>query len=244
MQAEEHATHTGQRGSKKERDHDHAIDVDAHEGRRLAVLGGGPHRAAEPRAEDERVQRNHQGHRHHEEHQSGERCLDTPGVDERLRDEGVARNQNRRRADPDLDGALEKERDADGGDERRQAVGIAQRAVSDSLDPDAKEAGATHRRHHHQGDGQPRRHGRHLVMDEHGSHPSGKERADHEHVAMREIQHLEDAVDERVSEGDQGVKASKFQPVDELLQEGAHGNQKGDGSVPSPSFLLLSRRLA
>src|SRR5437763_378342 len=43
------------------------------------------------------------------------------------------------------------------------------------------------------------------------------ERADHEHVAMREIDHADDAVDHGVADGDQAVDRTQRDAVDKLL---------------------------
>ena len=48
------------------------------------------------------------------------------------------------------------------------------------------------------------------------------EGADHEDVAMGEIDHADDAVDHRVADGDQPVDRAERQPVDELLDEIFH----------------------
>ena len=46
------------------------------------------------------------------------------------------------------------------------------------------------------------------------------ERPDHEDVAVGEVQQLEHAVDERVAEGDQRVRAALGQAVERQLREG------------------------
>ena len=51
------------------------------------------------------------------------------------------------------------------------------------------------------------------------------ERADHEDVAVREVQQLQDAVDERVAERDQRVDAAERQRVDGELDEGVHAGE-------------------
>ena len=56
-------------------------------------------------------------------------------------------------------------------------------------------------------------------MNEQDGDAGRKESADHIDVAVGEVEHLEDAVDERVAEGDKGVKAPGLQPVDQLLGE-------------------------
>ena len=50
----------GEQPAEQEREHDDAVDVDAHELGRLGVLRGGPDAAAEPAAPDELVEADHQ----------------------------------------------------------------------------------------------------------------------------------------------------------------------------------------
>ena len=44
----------------------------------------------------------------------------------------------------------------------------------------------------------------------------------HEHVAVREIDHADDAEDHRVADGDKSVDRPQREPVDQLLQEIIH----------------------
>ena len=242
-QPEEHATHAGEGGGHEEGDQDHPIDVDAHEGRRLAVLGGGAHGAPESGAEDEGVEGYHQRDGGDEQREPRQRRDDAGHAQNGLRNQSVAWNQHRGGADPHLDGALEKERDADRGDEGRQAVGVPQRPVGDPLDADAEQPGAADGHQHHQGHRQARRDDGDLVVHQQPGDAGGQEGAHHVDVAVSEIQHLEDAVDQRIAKRDQRIEASQLEAIDQLLwevlQEIVHGNQKGDGMGPSPSFLLL-----
>ena len=45
-----------------------------------------------------------------------------------------------------------------------------------------------------------------------------QERADHENIAMGEIDHADNAVDHRVANRDQAINHAQRQPVDQLLQ--------------------------
>ena len=54
------------------------------------------------------------------------------------------------------------------------------------------------------------------------------ERADHEDVAVGEVEELEDAVDERVAERDQRVDAPERQSVEGELEEGGHAGSNLD----------------
>ena len=53
---------------------------------------------------------------------------------------------------------------------------------------------------------------------------SADERADHENVAVREIDHADNAVDHRVADGDQAVDRTERDAVDELLDEIFHAS--------------------
>ena len=46
---EQHAGSTGERAAERKRVRDDAVDVDAHQQRRIAILRGGPHRLADVR---------------------------------------------------------------------------------------------------------------------------------------------------------------------------------------------------
>jgi len=64
--------------------------------------------------------------------------------------------------------------------------------------------------------------------------PEAHERADHEHVAMGEIDELDDPVDHRVAEGDERVDRAKCHGVDGIA---------GSGSRRPRTFLTSSRRI-
>ena len=51
-----------------------------------------------------------------------------------------------------------------------------------------------------------------------------QERAEHEQVAVGEVDQLDDAVHHRVAEGDQGVERTRDQPEQEVLPESACGS--------------------
>ena len=50
----------------------------------------------------------------------------------------------------------------------------------------------------------------------------GNVRANHDDVAVREVQHLGNAVDHRVAQGDDGIHAAKADAVDEVREELKH----------------------
>ena len=70
-------------------------------------------------------------------------------------------------------------------------MGVTQGPVRDPFDPHAQQPGAAHRHEQHQADDQAGRYGGDLVVDEQGGHPGRQERADHVHVAVSEVQQLE-----------------------------------------------------
>src|SRR5262249_24917698 len=82
-----------------------------------------------------------------------------------------------------------------------------------------EEPTAAHRSQHHEDHDDGRREGSHAAMNEqHGD--TGREKStDHVNVSMSEVEHLQDAVDERVTQRNKGVKAPGLQPVDQLLGE-------------------------
>jgi hypothetical protein len=110
---------------------------------------------------------------------------------------------------------LDKERYPDRRDQHRELGPLAQRAVSEELDQHA-DAGTHHRGQRDHDDGTGRRlrahHLLHLWCD-----VEGREGAEHQHVAMREVDEAEHAIDHRVAEGDQRIDRSEPDAVDELL---------------------------
>ena len=69
-----------------------------------------------------------------------------------------------------------------------------------------------------------------VALEEDQPGRQGTERTDHEDLAVGEVDQLDDAVDDRVADRDQGVERSQGQPVDELLGEGVHRDLLVDGN--------------
>ncbi|MND78935.1 hypothetical protein D3C80_706560 [compost metagenome] len=121
---------------------------------------------------------------------------------------GVLRQQN---------GVLQEDRHADGGNQRDQTVAAAQGAVGDPFDAVAVGTGYN--------DGCEKSGGhqqRHAVESQHGQPGDGDERhvgANHVHLAVGEVDHSNDAVDHRIADGDQGIRAANGQAINQLLEE-------------------------
>ena len=112
------------------------------------------------------------------------------------------------------------ERHADRRQHRREAERMPQRPVGDALDGPAVERGDRHR--HQQHDQQDQRDRGEAERDQHQERDQRDEAADHEDVAMGEIDHADDAVDHRVADRDQAVDRAEHEAVDELLGEIIH----------------------
>ena len=69
------------------------------------------------------------------------------------------------------------------------------------------------------------------------------EAADHEDVAVGEIDHADDAVDHRVADGDQAVDRAERDAVDELLDEIFHASDPLSGRVCSAANRRSAQRL-
>ena len=119
----------------------------------------------------------------------------------------------------ELHAVLEEERDAERADQRRDARRGAQRPVGEPLDRDPDDGTADHRREHHQEDHEPDRDCRVSGAAEEMQHAEADVGADHEDVAVGEVEELEDPVHHRVPEGDQGIDAAERGRVDERLEE-------------------------
>ncbi len=124
-----------------------------------------------------------------------------------------------RRAEEELRAVLEEERDAERRDQRRDPRRVAERPVREPLDRDAEPRGADHRDEEHQHHHEPDRDHRVRRAAERGEDAEADVGADHVDVAVREVEQLQDPVDHRVAEGDEGVDAAEREAVDEELDE-------------------------
>ena len=101
-----------------------------------------------------------------------------------------------------------------------EAEGLAQRPIGDTLHGPAPHRGQAN------GDDEHEKQGERDRGDADGGEgqkrDQGDERTDHENIAMGEINHADDAVDHRVSDGDQAVDRAERHAIDELLQEISH----------------------
>ena len=103
-------------------------------------------------------------------------------------------------------GVLEEIAHADGGDEHRKARRGAQGLVGKALDDDAED-GAHDNGHQHRDDAGK-------AQIEHRAERYVT--ADHDDVAVGKVQHLGNAVDHRIAEGDDGVHAAEADAADEI----------------------------
>ncbi len=255
------AAAAGERAGERERDRDRPVDVDPHHRRRLGVLSHRPHRLALLRRADE--PREHDQHRNRDQ-QHGElvpRVRDVADAD-RL----GARDEGRDRVEADAvdreRDVLDDERHADRRDQHRQPRPRPQPAVGDELDRRVHDREQRHHRderQQHPADD----HGNRIVgvEAEHGDdHGAGDEAGEGEDVAVREVDQLQDPVDERVAERDEPVDGAVREPdqadVDELgrileevdeqpdpdEREEAEADQRGDARLPQPVESRRQRR--
>ena len=91
LQAVDDAGGARERRPDEERDRDRAVDVHAHQGGGVAVVGRRAHRAPEPRAADEQLERDHQDHRDGDDEQAEHRDRRVADLDERSGREDLRR---------------------------------------------------------------------------------------------------------------------------------------------------------
>ncbi len=121
----------------------------------------------------------------------------------------------------DLHEIGQRDRHADGGDQRRQPERAAKRPVRHFFDRPVVEAGKQHRHDHH--DQQEQHHvNAHEDAPQDEEYDEGGEGPEHEDITVGEVDHADDAVDHRVADRDQAVDGSQRQPVDKLLDEIFH----------------------
>ena len=152
-----------------------------------------------------------------------------------------------RPAEPEQADVLQDEREAHRGDQRRQLRRVAQWSVGHALDHHVQRSAGDHREEERerQAEDQPERPGRGREPDR----PEERERregADHEDVAVGEVDQLDDPVDQRVADGDQRPDGAVGEPVLDVRGHAAevavvlqitdaerdrHQEQQGDQSV-------------
>src|SRR5215217_1707192 len=204
-----HARGAGEYAAEKERDGDRAVHVDPDHRRRLFVLRHGPHClpllgvAYEVGQGDEQ----RDGHPDHEEVLPAEHDRvggQDVGVGDELRERYLGR------ALPDEPDVLEDERHAYGRYKDREPRRVPQGLVGHAFDPDPEQPAGDHR------DRQGKEYPSHLdentralgygaeetqARERAGEHGYPHEGADHEVVAMGEVDELDDPVDQRVAKG-------------------------------------------
>src|SRR5579875_3621210 len=212
----------GQGASKRESSGDHAVYIDSDEGCHGLVLRARTLGTAERRARQQVPCRGSQNQR-------DEREQPLLAID--IKAEAIGLRQNKaalcNRGKPDITSALgdkyvvlQHDGEPDGGNERHQGVGVAERAKDKSLRCPAISRVDSHRDHKRQRDG--RDHGADTNDRQKHQGDGTRKGADHVKLAEREIDGADDAVDERIPDRDEGYDATERQPVHELLQEVKH----------------------
>ena len=212
------------------RDHeghrDGAVDIDADQRRHLLVLLAGALRAAEPGLGDQipEAGEQHGGDAPDDELLVGQRHRDsrcwsnstnspcTIGGIDLLRGPCVTCTKFDRKIDmpiAEISGARRNE--------------PRKRPVGDALDHPVDQRGEHHRHDQHdeqrerdRGDAEPGGQDQEGDQRDEGRH--------HEHVAMGEVHHADDAEHHRVADGDQAVDRAERDAVDELLEEDFHAS--------------------
>ncbi len=210
----------GEQAADQERERDRGVDVDPHQPRRVGVLRGRAHRPPEPGAGDEQTSAITSGAVARTAKRVTVGDLDPADREQRVLRADQVRDALLGAADPQQADVLEDEREADRGDQRRQLRRVAQRPVAGALDHHveaaAGDAGDDQRQQ--QAADQHRRRGRD-PEPERGPERERDQRADHEHLAVGEVDQLDDPVDHRVAERDQRPDRAVGDPVDEVVAE-------------------------
>src|SRR5918996_1681140 len=178
----------GQEAPDGERGHDHAVDVDPHEGRDLLVLAHGPHGPSRLGALDE------DGHLPHQD------------VDVRV--------GRRAGAEESPEAVLQKQRRPDGRDQQDQSRRAAQGPVRHALQYDGHHHRDQHRGREQDADRQEGAAVQHPRLVQCPSHEQRAEGPGHEYLAVGEVDQEQDPVDQGVSDGDDRVDAPPGDPPD------------------------------
>src|SRR5439155_13525198 len=140
----------------------------------------------------------------------------------------------------------EEEGDTERADQRSDTGCITERSVRKALDRHTECGAARHPGQRDEDEEEP--HGNNWVggTTERVEGAEADERPDHEDVAVGEVEQLQDSVDERVAERDEGIGAALRQPVERELDELVHGAGRvysrapvGPDRAPGPPIALV-----
>ncbi len=224
LNAEQHARGTAHGPTDQERERDDPIDIDAHEARRRLILGHRTDRGTGLRAVHDEVQGQEHQQRPADDHERLDRDVDVLG-DVEAKVESVHRRIDEiegvspERLD-EADEVLQEEGDPDRGDQRNQPRRPAQRTVGDPLHRDGEQPAGGHA-----GDEDQQEHERPgKTVEEPDALQAEKdldadEGAEDEDLGVREVDELEDAVDHRVAERDEGVHETESDAVEKYLRK-------------------------
>ena len=229
VQADQHAGGAAERGAEKERDRDHPVDVDPHDRRHLAVLGDRADRAPERGALHQEVQAPHHHERDRRHHQEQHRDADPEHLEPpAAREQEVGHVDLHPGALAQHHRVLQEDRGADRADQRAEpgrAAGI-ERAIGEALERGAEQAAGEHRRQQHDRQHPGRVQAADLGREQPAQHAPADVGADHEHLAVREVDHEQHAVDHGVADRDQTVDGAEREAEDQLLgqdRQDVHG---------------------
>ena len=199
--------HRADRGEERTDDKGHGndgIDLHAHELRRLKILGGGTHSHADLGLFDERDERKDERDgqkRRHDRDALGGRAEERDGVgdprDRRLDRLRQAAGQVERKI-------LDEVAHTDGADHQRHTRRRAQRLIGHALDGKAENDGEDE----HQRDRNVHGHGRGGVDHDQACH--------HKDIAVGKVNEAQNAVDQRVADGDERVLTSHRDTADQI----------------------------
>ena len=205
-----HRRDSSERRAYNEGQRDRAVDVYAHQLSRALVLRHSEHRAPYARLLYEEIKRNHYDDCRTPDNERDDRDLERP--DAHLSEVEEALEKLSVRLEDEERDVLKEIRHADCRDKNRQAARLSERLVRQLLD-DEPERRADNDAHDHR---DRSRKTRHVETDEY------RIDAHHNDVAMREVEHLRDAVNHRVAERHEGVDASEVQSVYYRCEKNLH----------------------
>src|SRR5215207_1996897 len=208
-----------ERGADDEGQGNRTVDVDAQQACHLHILLAGALSTAERRLGNYVGEARHQAYGDDHDHDLDVGELN--GKSSMLRQLVAAEHDRLQRLDAralgELDVVLQDDRHADCGNERRQAEGAAKRPIGNALDHPAIHAGNGHCYQKHDDE---RQHGQCQTGGAHDAdgdyRDQRNEGSHHEHIAMGEVDHADDAIDHRVAYGDQAIDRPKRYSINEL----------------------------
>src|ERR1019366_5076204 len=209
---EQNAARACERGAEAEGERDDGVDVHTHERGGGFVEGDGAHGGSHPGFLHDEPQRHKQQRGGHEDDHlvhADDEAAEIPSRGWNEIGEFMRRGAENVAV---LAGVFDEQRNADGGDEDGELGPAAQRTIGEIFDDDAQQRADGHRQNKDERATDIRLRGQKFIH--HRRQIISRERAEHENIAVREVDEAQDAINHRVAERDERINRAQRKTID------------------------------